>query len=645
MTGKYTVRFLPGEASVEVLAGTTIMAAAVRAGMFINGVCGGDGVCGRCRVIVRQGKADDGSTQFFTREEIQAGYILACEGRVASDLVIEVPAESRLHGRPVSPETQVPYLADISNLLRWKTRLSPLVRKTYLELPPPSLENNLADLQRLEQALVRKLGNVPLQTSLSALRTLPGALREANWKVTAATAHLGSAAEVVFVEPGNTAGRNFGVAADIGTTTVVCHLMDLTDGRTLGQAAMYNSQTKHGADVIRRIIHASRGQQQADELRNTIVGDLNELIAELLEEHRVLAQEVSLIVAAGNTTMVHLLLGLPAANIRKAPYIPAANELPPVRAAEVGIRIHPRGMLYCLPCVAAFVGGDVTAGILATGISHSPEIRMLLDIGTNGEIAIGNKDFLVCASASAGPAFEGAECACGMRATDGAIDHIRLSGPDTEAEFSNIGLGKPAGICGTGYVDLLAEMLRAGIIDKTGRLHPAACPTRCRQRADGEAEFVVVPAEDTVHGQDIVICQSDIQNILRAKAAIYAASAVLLHALDLTFDDVAEIMVAGAFGSFLNMANAVLIGLLPDLPPSKLRFVGNTSLAGAKLAAISTSCYEDLIRTASATTYFELSTDGRFMDEFVSASFFPHTDVERFPRVMSELQAARKVAT
>lgn len=642
MTEKYTVRFLPGEASVEVPAGTTIMSAAVRAGVFVNGVCGGDGVCGRCRVIVRQGKATNGSTQFFTREEIQAGGILACEGRVASDLLVEVPPESRLHARCVTPETQVPYLADISSLLRWKTRLAPLVRKTYVELPVPSLDNNIADLQRLERAISRPLGNVPLQTRLTAARTLPAVMREANWKVTAATAHRGSVAEVVFVEPGNTAARHFGVAVDIGTTTVVCHLVDLNDGRTLGQAAMYNSQTRYGADVIRRIIHASRGRGQADELRQAIVSDINELIEDLLKEHRVLAQDVSLICAAGNTTMVHLLLGLPTENIRREPYIPAASDLPPVRAAEVGIRIHPRGMLYCLPCVAAFVGGDIAAGILATGMSHSPEIRMLLDIGTNGEIVIGNQDFLVCASASAGPAFEGAECACGMRATDGAIDHVRLSGPQADSEFSNIGLGKPAGICGTGYVDLLAEMLRAGIIDKTGRIHPDACPSRYRQRADGEAEFVVVRAAETAHGQDITVCQSDVNNILRAKAAIYASAGVLLHALSLTFDDIEEIMVAGAFGSFLNTANAVLIGLLPDLPSNKLRFVGNTSLAGAKLAAISTSCYEDLLRTASATTYFELSTDGRFMDEFVSARFFPHTDIDRFPRVMAELELQRK---
>ena len=641
MPEQYTVRFLPANVAVKVQVGTTILSAAIKAGVLIDSVCGGDGNCGRCRVIVLEGDVRDGSVRFFTREEIRRGYVLACEGRVTSNLVIAVPVESRLHGRPVSPETQAPYLADFTNLPRRKTRLAPLVRKTYLELPPPSLDNNVSDLQRVEQALGKTFRQAVFQTSMAVTRGLPDVLRKGAWRVTVATAYRGAVAEIVSVEPGDTTGRHYGIAADIGTTTVVCHLVDLRDGRTLGQAARYNSQAKYGADVIRRIIHASGGPQQAAALRDAIVGDLNELIEELLGQHQVGAQDVLLICAAGNTTMIHLLLGLPVENIRREPYVGAAYDVPPVPAAEIGLRIHPRGMLYCLPCVAAFVGADITGGIFATGLSHSTEVRMLLDVGTNGEIAIGSRDFVVCASASAGPAFEGAVCACGMRATDGAIDHVRMPAPEGEPEFSTIGLCPPVGICGTGYVDLLADLLRTGIIDKTGRLHPAACPARCVEPDDGETAFVLVGADQSGSGRDILVTQADILNILRAKGAIYAAANVLLGALNMTFDDVAEIMIAGAFGSFLNIANAVLIGLLPDVPVGKLRFVGNTSLAGAKMAAISATCFEDIVKTASSTTYFELSTDPRFMDEFVSACFFPHTNVDRFPRVMAELGPQR----
>jgi len=642
MAKQCTIRFLPGDVSVKVEPGTTILAAATRAGVFINSVCGGDVVCGRCRVIVREGNVDEDSPHFLTREEVREGYVLACEARVASDAVVEVPPETRLHGEPVSPESQVPYLADISRLLRWKTRLTPLVRKTYLELSPPDLDNNLPDLERLEHALRKTVRCEAFQTSLPVARDLPGALRRANWRVTVLTAWRGPVAEIIAVEPGDTTDRHYCVAADIGTTTVVCHLVDLTTGRTFGQAARYNSQARHGADVIRRIIYASRGAEQERQMREAIVSDVNELVGELCETYDVTVGDISLITAAGNTTMIHMLLGLPVENIRREPYVGAAYHVGPVRAAEAGLRIHPRGMLYCLPSVAGFVGADISAGIFATGLAKSDELRMLLDVGTNGEIAIGNRDFLVCASASAGPAFEGAECSCGMRATDGAIDHLRLSPADGSAECSTVSLARPVGICGTGFVDLVAEMLRIGLIDKTGRIHPEACPARVREDEGGQLEFVVVPAEHSGSGRDIVVTQADVHNILRAKGAIYAATSVLLKALSMTFDDLAEIMVAGAFGSFLNISSAVFIGLLPDVPRERLRFVGNTSLAGAKLAGLSHGCYEEVRRIASACTYIELSTHPSFMDEFVAACFFPHTRVELFPTVLAELQPQRE---
>jgi len=630
------IAFEPDGKTIDVPVGTTLLAAATQAGVFINGICGGDGVCGRCRVIVKQGTVTGGSTGPFTHQEIQAGYILACEGRVASDVVVEVPPETRLAEAPALGERDVPELTDVSRTARPALKLDPLVAKVPLNLPKPDLDNNISDLQRLEHALKGRTGEAGFQMGLKVTRRLPDALRHADWNVTAVTGFRGPLTEIVDVEAGDTSQRNMCIAADIGTTTVVCHLVDLRDGQTLGQAAKYNSQASYGADVIRRIIHASESTEKETALRAAIVNDLNELIRELIDRYRLAPPDVTLLAASGNTAMLHLLLAMPAENIRKTPFVGAAYRLPPFRATEIGLQIHPRGLLYCLPCVAGFVGADVVAGIYATGLADSDEVRMLIDIGTNGEIVIGNREFLVCASASAGPAFEGAECRCGMRATRGAVDHIRLADAEHVLTVSTIGSAPPAGLSGTGYVDLLAEMLRIGVINKTGRLDVGSS-ARVRTGEDGDLEYVVFDADRTADGKDIVITQADINNILRAKGAIFAAATVLLKSLGMTFDDIAEIMVAGAFGNFLNLENAVFIGLLPDIPSTRLRFVGNTSLAGAKLAALSRQAYQDIHDVAERTTYFELQADPSFMDEFVSACFFPHTNIELFPSVTGQV--------
>jgi uncharacterized 2Fe-2S/4Fe-4S cluster protein (DUF4445 family) len=621
--------------------GTTILAAAAQAGVHVNSLCGGDGVCGRCRVIVREGKVTGGSTEPFTHEEIQTGYILACEGRIVSNVVVEVPPETQLAEVPEHVGGEVPELTDLSRMARRRLPLLPLVRKSFLHLRTPDLSNNLSDLQRLEQALASKVKTDGFQMGLKVTRRLPDVLRRANWQVTTMTGFRGPLTEIIDVEAGNSSQRNMCIAADIGTTTVVCHLVDLRDGQTLGQAAKYNSQAAYGADVIRRIVHAAKSADKESALREAIVGDLNELIHELVSRYRLGAQDITFVCASGNTPMLHLLLSLPAENIRKEPYTGAAYRLPPFRAAEVGLHINPRGLLYCLPCVAGFVGADIVAGIYASGLADSDEVRMLLDIGTNGEVVVGNREFIVCASASAGPAFEGAECCCGMRATRGAIDHIRLADPQHVLSYSTIGSAPPMGLSGTGYVDLIAEMLRVGVIDKTGRIDPDTPGHRVEETEYGELRYVVIPPEQSGADKGIFVTQGDVNNILRAKGAVYAAASVLLKALDMTFDDLTEIMVAGAFGNFLNLENAVFIGLLPDIPTKRLRFVGNASLAGAKLAALSERAYEEIFRVADRTTYFELSTDPGFMDQFVSACFFPHTNVELFPSVVGELAERR----
>ncbi len=631
MPGICNIMFQPDDTIVAVRAGTTLLDAASRAGVALNGLCGGEGLCGRCRVRICRGEVTGGSTELFTREEIQAGYVLACEGRVESDLLVEVPSEARLVRDGAVGE--VPPLLDVSGAARRQLALEPLVRKTYLALAPPTLDNNVSDLQRLEQALARAIPSREFQMGLRPTRLLPRGLRKTEGKVTAVTGFRGPLTEIIDVQGGDTTRSNLCIAADIGTTTVVCHLVDCRDGQTLGQAARYNSQAAYGADVIRRILHASEGPEKEADLQKAIAGDLNELVRELIARYHVDAQDISFITAAGNTAMLHLLLGLPAENLRKEPYVGAAYRLPPFRAAEIGLQINRRGVLYCLPCVAGVIGADIVAGAYASGLSEGDEVRMLIDIGTNGEVVIGNRDFLVCASASAGPAFEGGECRCGMRATRGAIDHLRLAGADHLLSYSTIGSTAPAGLAGTAYVDLLAEMLRVGVLDRTGKIDRNAAGKRGGEAECGELEYLVIPAEQAAYEKEIGITQGDVNSILRAKGAIYAAARVLLRALSLSFDDLAEILVAGAFGNFLVLPNAVSIGLLPDVPMPRMRFVGNASLAGTKLAALNQRAYEDMRRVADRLTYFELSTDPHFMDEFVAACFFPHTNVELFPSV------------
>ena len=635
------VQFAPAGVTVEVPAGVTILDAARKARVHIESLCGGDGVCGKCRVIVRRGLVNGGTTDLLTREEIREGYILACEARVAGDLLVEVPPESQLRGRIREVDVAEQRLSEIAVLERQPTKLDPLVRKYCFDVPLPTLENNGADLERLERQLRKLDGSLEYQMGLKVTRRLPQVVREAEGTVTATTAYRGALTEITEVVSGDASRPNLAVAVDVGTTSVVVHLIDLSTGQTLGTAAKYNSQAVYGADVIRRIIWCTEQPDGLTQLHNMIIDDITLLIQELQSKFRLSRNYITLVTAAGNTTIMHILGGLNPEWIRREPYVGVTYRPPPFRAAEIGLTINPRGLLYSLPCVSSFVGADITAGVLAVGMHETDEPRMLIDIGTNGEIVIGNKDWMVCASCSAGPAFEGTGTRDGMRAMRGAIDHVRGWRTGQDLSFSTIGDEAPNGLCGTAYVDVLAQLLRLGVMDKTGRLNMSNGWKRLREGPDGTLEFVLVEAGEKGAVRDLVIAQNDITNLLRAKGAVYAASKVLLNSLGLAFSDIKEILVAGAFGNYLDLENAVYIGLLPDIAPENLRFVGNTSIIGAKVAALSRQRYIEAGQIADGMTYFELSTDPTFMDEFISACFFPHTDIEQFPSVMAAASGGR----
>jgi len=634
----FKVSFLPDDKTVEVEAETTVMEAAEKAGVYINNLCGGKGVCGRCRVQIINGKirADKHSISLLSKEEIEEGYTLACQTKVDSDMEVVIPPESRLEEEQILMEEAAIDYSEPEKIFVPKvpsdpmTLFDPLVQKVYFELREPSPNDNIADIDRIIRGLRRKTEYQTFEISLHCLQGLAAKLRENDWKVTATIAKHGDIWRILQVEPVDTTEENYGVDIDVGTTTIVAQLVHLKSGNVIGVAGSHNLQARYGEDVISRMIFACGRNGGVDPLNNAVIKNINDLIKTLTQEHGIDYKSITAIVAAGNTTMSHLFLSLIPCSIRLDPYVPTVNVYPQVRTRDLGIEINHEGILETIPGVASYVGGDIVAGILACGIADRPETRVLIDVGTNGEIAIGNNEWMVCCSASAGPAFEGGGIKSGMRATRGAIEKIRIN--DGKVSYKTIGKGKPRGICGSGLIDGIYELARNKVIDNDGRFNSAASHKRLKEE-EGRPGFVVARAEETKAGKDIVLTESDISNLIRSKGAVFAAIKSLIDYVGLEFKDIETFFVAGGFGSYLDIPKAIGIGLLPDIDPGKIKFVGNSSLMGARMALLSAHALERTVQIAKSTTNIELSTYQPFMDEYVAAMFLPHTDRKLFPSV------------
>lgn len=621
------VLFLPEGKEVVVPLGTTLLSAAREAGLALQSLCGGEGICGRCRLRVQEGQVETSPTLLLSPEEVKAGYVLACQARVLGEVVVEVPRETLVE-RPTPDLDAREFLAPEAHAPPF--RLDPLVQKMYLSLPPPSLEDNIGDQERVFREIQKRWDAPVLQAGLKVLRALPETLRKAKFQVTATLARRGGTVELLQVEEGDRTKEAYGVAVDVGTSTVVAHLLHLPSGRTLDAEAKYNSQRVFGAEVTRRILAAER--EGTEKLQALVVEDINDLISLMVERQGVKLSDVVAVLCAGNTAMTHFLLGLPSSTLRKNPYVAAALRPPPVRAAEVGIHINPRGLLYTMPGIGGWVGGDITAGILASGIHRSAQLLLFVDIGTNGEIVLGCRDWLVAASASAGPAFEGTGVACGMRASRGAIHKVRLT--PAGVSYETVGNVPAKGLCGSGLIDAVAEMFRAGHIDRAGRLQSRG---EFVTEHHGEPAFLLVP--EGLAERDIFITQRDIENILCAKAAIYAGISVLLRETGVSMEDVSRVYIAGAFGSHLDLQSAVTLGLIPDVPLERIKFLGNTSLTGAKMALLSQAAMEEAQKIAERVTYYDLASCPYYYQEFLAAKFLPHTDLSRFPRIAQLLKS------
>ena len=643
---KVKVCFYPANVCMEVPKGENLLRAAMQADVHINASCGGDGYCGKCRVIIEKGEVEQKLQAKLTEEEAKQGYALACSSTVESDLDVRVPIESQLGDKRVlERKPPIPLKGYTLSAKDWAERLpqwelNPPTTKIRLLLEKPTIEDNLSDGERIKRELSRLVGLKDVVIDYPMLQALPGLIRASSFDVTVTVLDRGQEIRAVRLEKGDTSPRQAAIAIDLGTTTISTQLVDLQTGEVIAEAADYNGQITYGEDIITRIIYSTRATGLA-KLQSAAVNVIWNLVQQLVEKTGTEFCSITHLCISGNTVMIHLLLGIDPRYIRVDPYIPVATHFPWIKASNIGIRIASGVYLRCTPCVASYVGGDIVAGVLASGMFNSEKLTLYIDIGTNGEMCLGNKDWLLSCSCSAGPAFEGAGVKHGMRATSGAIEQVRINEATYDPMIITIGNRRPIGICGSGLIDVLAELFLAGVIDERGKVNVEIDTQRTRQ-GDSGGEYVLAWADESGTNRDIVITDVDIDNLIRAKAAIFAGINILLEEVSIDFDQVEEILIAGAFGRYIEIDKAIIIGILPDIDTDKIKFVGNGSLLGSYLMALSKNMIAEADKIADMMTYLELSTNPRFMDQYISALFLPHTNVEDFPTVTRRLEEARK---
>jgi len=631
---EHNVLFDIASEPVSVPTGSLITEAAEKAGIEINQPCGGQGRCGRCAVQITAGDARRRSTLRLSEADVQAGYALACQSVIERDVHITVPPQEKIQRRLTTDRT----VRKVTVPAGYDPLQGQTIRRINLTLSPPSLEDQTDDWSRLQTALRKTAGVTQLRASLDCMRKIGPILRVGEWQVTAIlNAQTWDCpdcpAQLLSLQPGHLHEHTplWGVAVDIGTTTVSVWMVDLLTGEVQAQVAEYNQQISRGEDVISRIIVASK-EGGGEKMHRLVVDTINDLLIRACKRLNANPNEILKVTISGNSTMIHLLLDIPASSIRLSPFVTTVNHIPTLTAVDVGLFTHPQAVVDCLPGVASYVGADITAGVLSSGMVDSKEMVLFLDVGTNGETVLGSMDWLVTCACSAGPAFEGAGVLHGMRATKGAIEEVWINAETFEPNFRVIGGTKPVGLCGSGLISLLAEMFLTGVIDKSGRINTKLTTSRTRD-GDHGGEFVIAWADEVNTGEDIVITNVDIDNLLRAKAAIYAGFTVLAENVGVTLDMVEQILIGGSFGQYINVEKAIEIGLLPDLPWDRFHFLGNTSVLGAYLALIDHKTRIRIAEIAARMTYIELSADNTFYDAFMSALFLPHTDMSQFPSV------------
>lgn len=605
----------------EVTVGRTLLDAANSVRLEISAICAGRGVCGKCRIVILAGSEHvsaltDLERMSLSDHDIQQGFRIACCARImnSGSISVQIPPES---------------LAQVQQLLvagvQPEVDLNPIIEKYVVTLPKSSLSESTPDLERLVETLRNEWNLQRLKPEYSALLELPEAIRRGAWRVTATIARDDGI--ITWIDAGATDKRLYGYAIDVGTTKLAGYLVDLNSGTVLAKASKTNPQVVFGSDVITRISHASKGSGELAELQRKVVEATNELIQECCLQADVQPREIFHVVMVGNTAMHHLFLGILPKYVALSPYTPVMRASFQTKASQVGVSANPGCLLSCLPCVAGFVGADAIADVLATQIYKSPALALLVDIGTNTEIVLGDEKRLICCSAPSGSAFEGAQIKHGMRGEVGAIERVSIDAADLEPEYSAIGGEKPRGICGSGVVDAIAGMRRAGIINLAGRISSNTSSKRVR-KTDGIAEYVLAWKQETQTGRDIVITQRDIEEIKLAKAAIFSGIAILAKHLDVEMKNITKLFVAGAFGTYVDPYSARAIGMYPNIPLGRISFVGNTAGSGARMVLLSKGKGIEAQKIAESLEYVELASDPEFRRAFTDALYIPHRNAQ-----------------
>lgn len=618
MSGTIKVTFEPEGKAAFVLPGSLVLEAAARAGIIIDTPCGGRGTCGKCRVVVRDGCSAPTATErrLLKPPELARGLRLACQTKLVRDTIVSVPDASRFFEQRI-----------LTAGVKRAVRLNPAVAKRAVLVPEATLEAQRSDADRVLEAL----GGDGLRFELGAARQLPAVLRALDHHVTAVL----HGTDIIALEPGDTTGRCYGAAFDIGTTTVVGSLLDLTSGHEAALAARTNPQVAFGDDVVARITHASQPRGLA-ELQAAIVECINSILAELAAKAGIGREAIYEIATVGNTTMNHLLLALDPSHVAQMPFPAVVRGAIVAAAADLGIAIHPGGRLYAMPNIAGFVGGDTVGVILAADLAACRKPTLAVDIGTNGEMVLATRGRVVACSTAAGPAFEGARIRFGMRAADGAIEQVRFR---RDVEASVIGDAPPRGLCGSALIDAVAELLRAGILDPSGRVRgpdelPRSLPKALRRRVvPGERgyDFVLAHAPDTALGEPILLTQGDIRQVQLAKGAIRAGIEVIQREAGVEAGRLDAVLLAGGFGNFIRRRNALRIGLLPPVEHERIHFIGNAALVGAKMALACTECRAQAEEVSRRTEYLELGGLAQFQHHFAEAMLFPEAESESEP--------------
>ena len=610
---QHKVTFQPQGRTVSVLAGTTILEAAAGVGLVIDTPCGGAGTCGKCRLQVAQGAAEptEAEAKAFSAEQLDEGWRLACQNRVTGPMVVHVPGESLFGG-----EHQIARDSTVGG----PAELQPTIRKVHVDLQPPTLDDPLPDLLRLEAQ------TGPFNVDLSVLREVPARLRGLDFKGTAVL----SDHRLIDLEAGDTTGQCYAVAVDIGTTTMAASLLNLCSGRELAVVSRMNPQVTYGDDVLSRIRHSSSCPDCLEQLRRVVAGEVADMVGELCKQADIDSRHIYEIAFAGNTTMQHLLCGADPTPLGEVPFAPAYGRGLLLSADQLDIPINPHAMAYVFPIIGGFVGGDTVAGMLATQIDTLEGPVLMVDIGTNGEIVLAHDGQLLAASTAAGPAFEGARISCGMRGMPGAIEKVVL---DDDVQLGVIGDVAPAGLCGSGLIDLAAELLRVGIVSSSGRMltgedlptdMPPALARRVRVGENGAANFVLTASTAGTPGASLSITQKDIRELQLGCGAIRAGVSILLKRAGLRPADLKTILIAGGFGGFIRRDKAQRIGLLPpEVDHQRIHYVGNVSLAGARWALLSLAARKHAEQLARRVRHVELAVDSDFQMEFAEAMIFP----------------------